>query len=470
MKKICFLFTISMLSFLLHLNAQNRLEVDGDAYVNGNFGVGLTVPLARLHVEGPIAELLRLSGTSPFISFYTDAGATYGTFLQHFSDEEFYVANRLGGLRFWTANNLAMRIDEDGQVGIGTASPLNLLHIAGDASADIRLEASGAKYLRFYEGSIEKSIFGHNGTDIIIRNYETGGDVRIGANGSTDMIIETGGNVGIGTDSPEAKFHLFNGDGASQAPPSSLVDMYLEDDANCYIEFNGVVSGITFNDDNTSIRAGYLFSNSSDQLWLRTGSSTRMYVEENGLVGINDASPSAMLHIKQQGGDEEGLAIENDGDEDVWSWEVGANDLFLYFNDNIVGQWDDATGNYMANSDQRLKKNITSLENGYLEKLMLLSPKKYYFNHDQEMEKMAFGYLAQDVLKIFPDVVRETDNEDGYLGLDYQKVGVIAVKAIQELNKKVEELEAELASKNKQLESMEALEARMAKIEALLEE
>ncbi len=176
---------------------------------------------------------------------------------------------------------------------------------------------------------------------------------------------------------------------------------------------------------------------------------------DNNLVGINDKVPSANLHVKQYGTDEEGFAIENDTDTDVWSWEVGANDLFMYFNGTQVGQWDDATGNYTASSDKRLKKDIEIINESVLSKVMQLKPVSYRLNHADNQSQKTIGFIAQDVQPLFPELVKHAEN--GYFSLHYSDFGIISIKAIQEQQEIINELKKENKAINERLNEIEKL-------------
>lgn len=432
---------------------QEELEVDGAFTAD----IKLTAPgskYLRFHEGGSLKGIFGHSGTDLFLWNYESGG----------------------DLNLGVNSGTDMTIEDGGFIGMGTTNPEENLHIVGSGNCDLRMEAGGAKYIRFYEGTAQKAFLGHSGTDIVISNFETSGDIVFGVDGGVqEMVLETGGELGVGTLAPEARLHIHNGDGLGVSSANSLIDLVVEDNSSSYIGFNASGwAGCMFNDDGSLYRAGYLFNTSSDRLSMKTGGvDNRMSVEEDGLVGINDITPSAMLHIKQQGSDEEGLAIENDGDTDTWSFEVGSNDLNIYFNDTYKGAFDDNTGNYTA-SDLRLKKNIEVINDGALDKLMKLVAKTYHYNHDETMDRKAYGFIAQEVREIFPDFVQEVDDGSGLLSLNYGNVGVVTVKALQELNDKVARLEKELTKKHEELvkkeKENEALKAnfeqRLAKLEA----
>ncbi|GAB4277899.1 MAG: hypothetical protein Kow0068_01250 [Marinilabiliales bacterium] len=173
---------------------------------------------------------------------------------------------------------------------------------------------------------------------------------------------------------------------------------------------------------------------------------------DNNLLGINTANPSANLHIKQSGVGEEGLAIENDSNTDTWSWEIGSNDLFFYFNGTSVGYWDDATGNYVAISDKNLKKDIEVFNKPVLDGINNLQLVSYRLNHAESDSKKTIGFIAQDVQKYFPEIVYQ--REDGYLGLNYDDFGILAIKAIQEQQNIINDLLEKDKQKEQQINEL----------------
>ena len=95
-------------------------------------------------------------------------------------------------------------------------------------------------------------------------------------------------------------------------------------------------------------------------------------------------------------------------------------------------------------SDERLKNVNGSIENA-LEKLLSIRAVKYSWKTD-ETNKENLGLIAQDVEKVFPQVVdesksfSETDNTE-YLSVRYTELIPVLVKAIQELEARIKELE-----------------------------
>ena len=176
---------------------------------------------------------------------------------------------------------------------------------------------------------------------------------------------------------------------------------------------------------------------------------------DNSKVGINDVTPSASLHIKQIGGGEEGLAIENDGDTDVWAFEIGGNDFNLSYNGVAKGYFEETDGSYNLASDRRLKNSIKSIPDGTLTKLIQLDPKTYFYNDDELRTELSYGFIAQEVQKVFPGVVGKFDDGSDYLSLNYTKLGVVAIKAIQEQQEIIDSMQNQLDTCMKMISSLE---------------
>jgi hypothetical protein len=104
----------------------------------------------------------------------------------------------------------------------------------------------------------------------------------------------------------------------------------------------------------------------------------------------------------------------------------------------------DATGDIVAysTSDERLKENIQPIQNA-LSKVENISGNEY--NWKEEFENIHgfkgndVGVIAQEIQKILPEAVIERDN--GYLGVNYEKIIPLLIQSIKELSLKVKELE-----------------------------
>jgi len=111
-----------------------------------------------------------------------------------------------------------------------------------------------------------------------------------------------------------------------------------------------------------------------------------------------------------------------------------------------VRAWIDASliGSIAMTSDARIKRDFTPLSDS-LTKVLKMQPGTFYYKKvsDTEDTEMHLGLLAQDVAKFAPELVRNTGMKtpltpDGVLQVNYIEMISMLVKAIQELNKKIE--------------------------------
>lgn len=136
-----------------------------------------------------------------------------------------------------------------------------------------------------------------------------------------------------------------------------------------------------------------------------------------------------------------------------------------YFNGNVT-----VTGTFSNPSDIKFKKDIAPLS-GSLEKVLSLKPKSYFYDASTYKglnfsEKKQHGLIAQDVEAIFPELVSEEvipkptldsleklkDIEEGsekkenetYKSINYIGLIPVLINAIQEQQKEIESLKAQL--------------------------
>ena len=121
-------------------------------------------------------------------------------------------------------------------------------------------------------------------------------------------------------------------------------------------------------------------------------------------------------------------------------------------------------GNFYATtvtetSDERLKTNIASIEKDALSAISQLNPVQYnwqqvelegeindstkerpkYFSPDTDFEQLHYGFIAQEVRELLPNIVNEDGN--GFLGINYQELIPLLVMAIKELKQEVSSLQ-----------------------------
>jgi len=107
-------------------------------------------------------------------------------------------------------------------------------------------------------------------------------------------------------------------------------------------------------------------------------------------------------------------------------------------------------------SDQHYKKNITPVT-GALEKLSKLNPVNYDWREDEFKEKgfddkKQWGFIAQEIEKVMPELVHEDKN--GYQSLNYNGVIPLLTKAMQEQQTEMEKQQKEIDQLKAQLQSI----------------
>ncbi|MCF2491469.1 tail fiber domain-containing protein [Dyadobacter sp. CY347] len=259
------------------------------------------------------------------------------------------------------------------------------------------------------------------------------------------MRILPSGRIGIGTKTPSVGHLNVSGpDGIyvsdGDAPISSTSGSVLKNSTLRLFSTSGD-SKILFSDTHNSLSAGEITFNENSRKMLFRIQDTDVnapffvpmtLVGDNGFVGINDISPDYQLSV---GGD-----INATG-------EVRSKGVAL-------------------TSDARLKRNIHAVENGLalVSKLNPVSYEKKASIGSKDYEKSEIGFIAQEVQKILPQLVREGKDADKTLALDYNSLIPVLTKAIQEQQKQIEAL----TNQNQQLTGKVALLDQSSKAVAAL--
>ena len=127
-------------------------------------------------------------------------------------------------------------------------------------------------------------------------------------------------------------------------------------------------------------------------------------------------------------------------------------------------RWDTVYANSTnTTSDARLKQAITGFEGG-LDRLSDLRPISYEWA-DRDDPDTRLGFVAQELEEAVPEAVSRPEEEDGYLGVEYDMLLPVAVDAIQTQQEHIDDLEDENADLR---EHNEELEARLERVEAEL--
>jgi hypothetical protein len=279
----------------------------------GNVGIGTTSPSSKLHIAsattGPIDTFLieSTAGNAAFaIKGLNTGNYVYQTFYQGSvgkfelgitpTDSDFYINPNVqvgptGAAIYIKKSN--------GNVGIGTTSPISKLHIYG-ANTIITLtntNASGYGEFIFYEGATFKaeifvvgsSLSGYAGANSLNIYQNSNAPIAFYTNGANErMRIAGGGNIGIGTTNPSQKLTV--GDGAGTGNQyvrvnASASDIYIGQSGGTIIGLSANSAGLIISD-NTS----YPFAMgtiAAQPLIFGTTNTERMRISSAGAIKFN---------------------------------------------------------------------------------------------------------------------------------------------------------------------------------------
>jgi len=445
---------------------------------SGNVGIGTTTPSARLHIQpetGTNSEL-RLDTSSwtdiPYLSFFTNSVATSS------------IQTRSGGLAFQTGGgaysaNTKMVINSTGNIGIGTTSPYAMLSVAGEVVGQMFTATSTTATSTFAGGMsvagtagltvlqngkvgigtttpgaklhIAESNVGAIGEPLRLENTSaaafTGSDVtfrfagteyskiRVNNLGDTfysmrffvygsgaqaeKMTLLGNGNLGLGTTTPLRQLSIFQGGSTAATSPSLL---FAASSTAAMWTANWTM-GADLAD------AGKFKIASSTVL----GSSDRFVIDGKGNVGIGTTTPWRTLSVTGTVGFSSSLSATT----------TNAYDLCI---DAATFEVTQRTTDCSGASSLRYKQNVEKLSYG-LEDLMKLNPVSFQYTEAfaPTDRKRKIGFIAEEMAPLIPEIVAYDD-----LGrpdsIDYPKLTSVLVKAMQEMNLKVSDLQASVAA------------------------
>ena len=277
---------------------------------SGNVGIGTTSPDYLLDLS-KTAVSDTYSGINLQASNY---GYTIeGGLTQNIGGELIFSSNNAG------TRNPRVKFAANGNVGIGTTSPERKLHVfagesngaASNAQSTLVLENSTNTYLQFLTPASSESgiLFGDTDNDRGGLTYSHSSDAmnfRVAA--ETKMYINSSGNVGIGTTSPDGALSVEN-TGTAGVPVLDIINT-----SNAQFNHSGemMTPNMLANQNNifvigrqsTTKESGYIGykwsssgSNSNVLTFGHWGSDNLMNIDGLGNVGIGTTSPSNPLEI-----------------------------------------------------------------------------------------------------------------------------------------------------------------------------
>jgi hypothetical protein len=303
--------------------------------------------------------------------------------------------------------------------------------------------------------------------------------VGVSTGGTERMRIDSSGNVGIGTSSPNTKTQIYKAANSSFTG-TSLGALAITDSSATVNYYSSIDFNTNANNALPLARIGMQYTGGGSYLMFGTSNnyasgitSTAMAIDPSGntLLGatsrfsgftavnrlyLETSTGDFFAHFRSTASSPYGLALtystapNNSGNSLIDARDSSAQRFAVYSNGGIA--------NYQANnsnlSDARLKKDI-QLSGSYLDKICAIPVKTFLYN-DQTDNELNLGVIAQEVEAVAPELVDKDGWADkapdgsNYLSIYQTDLQYALMKCIQELKAQNDELKARL----------EALEAK----------
>ena len=292
----------------------------------------------------------------------------------------------------------AMRIDSDGDVGIGTSSPSDKLTVISAGTqvgstnfrniARIGLATNDASVLLGYDVSAGSAILAST------NNYPIAFWTSIAGTYAEKMRIDSSGNVGIGTSSPTEKCHIYASSG------------------NSFYKFQNAATGSGASDGGfVGIGSGgdvFLYNYEASNTVFSTNNTERMRINSSGALLLNTTTTN---YGSVSNFDFTGFS---NGIETTCTTTGSIFHLLVRNGNGLLGGVNSSgsTIAYTGTSDYRLKENITPMT-GALAKVSALNPVTYKWKVDGSHGE---GFIAHELAEVCPIAVygeKDELNEDG---------------------------------------------------------
>ena len=264
-------------------------------------------------------------------------------------------------------------------------------------------------------------------SNLYLRNLYGCSPLRIEPSGVNDVyIVENGGNVGIGTNTPAKKLHV-NGDVIISGNPG-LLELYYTSDTKTQIGQN-TYGFLQFNRSPTTNEEEAFIVNyaASGNTVFRCGENGSTVDDVMVLYGSGNTVSNTELIFS---GDSEPLIFGN-GNLEVFG-NIGIKQLETTAG-GTLGILPSGKLTNNDSSDIRLKENISPLSNSLSTILNLSGVTFNWKDRESGGNEIALGFIAQDVQKVDSRLISVTNNND-YLGVRDRYITPLIVESIKEIH------------------------------------
>jgi hypothetical protein len=409
-------------------------SVSGTGTVNGITLTGTVTSSGSLTLGGTLSGVSltsQVSGTLPVTNGGTGTATAFTTGSIVFAGAS-GVYSQSNSQFFWDNSN--------NRLGVGNASPGATLDVTGN----IRLSA-GSPNIEFNNGG--PMVYSPAANTLA---FATGG----GPSSPIErMRIDSAGCVGIGLSTIDATFHISGIRGGNGRMTQSSSKGTSQDNLNIIASSS---SGSVDQWFSYGVTSGYNFFIQSG---VGSGSSGLVITSGNSVL-VNESSPSAasLVHNFEVNGDimstgsVAGLFWANrqaapSSGSDWYGWYTASGTIYLYNPAaGNIASINASTGAYTALSDAAKKKDFEPSAVG-LDAILALKPTLFRMETDADDAPKQLGFIAQEVKDHIPQAYVEEQNTDAvgnentYIGLNDRPIIAALVKAVQELEARVAQLE-----------------------------
>lgn len=432
-----------------------RIDSSGRVLINGaTSGTALSI-----RTLSGMDALIRHEVSANPTAYYTLFGTNYdfnksfvinnkGSEIMTYSDSTAFGLGLDGGasnlIRFSTNNAERMRIAANGNVGIGTGSPSYTLHTSATGVSRVEVDCTDNQSSGVFFKVLSGGTMVGNGTIATQNN----GDMKFFTGTSSEaerMRITSGGNVGIGTSSPDSSYSLdVYGDmhvgagslnkGLEIGPIGFTASLKYNPNGNLEIKPRNNYSTVFLNGTTERMRitsGGFLKASNTGSYFNATGA----YHE----ISSNTSSSTVLSMRNSAVSDPYGIylgfsnASPNNTSNYFFAAVDSTNDKAIIYSNGTYGSRTNTYGAIL--SDERYKENIVDTS-PKLDKIMQVKVRNFNLIGDDLKQ---IGVIAQEVEQIFPSLVYErelienieTVDEEGNVTSEIKPTGETA-KAVKD--------------------------------------